>query len=365
MRQSNTLAIMRKLCYKRRGFVFFPARPLARRIAAVAGLLVGMCLTGRCESLRIVISGDGRSQYPWSEQRSEDEDGMNKTINREIQQAVLDEKAQVMLWTGDLVNVTDNEPGTLKRRLEAWRGVMQPLYDAGVVVLPVRGNHEVFRYTDQSFQPAPIPEATNVWNSVFTGQYALPDNGPDGEKNLSFFFSGDSTLIVGLDQYENKWHSVNQAWLNQVLQDHRKPFIFVFGHEPAFMAGNHRDQDTLAADPAKRNAFWESLVHAGVQAYFCGHDHFYDHKEVVRSGENSGQVHQVTAGTAGAPFYKSVAFDGNKSGWALTQKEHVDYTCGYLLAEISESKVIITFKERYSSGKYLPKDSFVCNASLP
>lgn len=58
--------------------------------------------------------------------------------------------------------------------------VMQPLYDAGVGVYPIRGNHEDCG-----------PKA--VWDNVFTGPYALPNNGPcveDAECDDLLFCNG-------------------------------------------------------------------------------------------------------------------------------------------------------------------------------
>lgn len=323
-----------------------------RVLAIVVGSLIGLCSTGYSETLRIVISGDDRADIR--------HDGFNKVIVHEIRDAVLKEKADILLWTGDLVNAPRGDPAKFERGLTAWRDAMKPLYDRGLVLLPVRGNHEKVGYDpdDQSHSEIEILHAEAIWNKVFSGRYALPANGPSHEKNLSFYYVRHSALIIGLDQYTNR-HSVNQLWLDQVLKDHKRPFIFVYGHEPAFMAGNHKDKDTLAAEPSKRDAMWESLIHAGVRLYFCGHDHFYDHMKVVRAnGEPGPEMHQFTAGTAGAPFYKSGSYSATDQKWTRSRVQHIDGKFGYILVEVDGNKAMITFKEQTSAGVYNAMDSY-------
>jgi hypothetical protein len=293
--------------------------------------------------MRIVVAGDGRADYVF---RPEDKDGLNTTINREMAQAVLDEKADMFLWTGDLVNVTNNDSATFKHDLLAWRAIMQPVYDHKIPVLPVRGNHELM-----------CPEPEKAWDDVFSGNYALPANGPSNAENLTFYCVRGPVLVVGVDEYATGRETIDQTWLDQVLREHPEPFIFVYGHEPAFMDGHH--PDTLDAHPANRDAMWESLIRAGARVFFCGHDHFYDHMVVVRATGDAGpEMHQFTAGTAGAPFYHGGPYAGANSYWKLTQVKHIENTYGYNLIEIKGNTATITFKGRVAPGKYVVMDSF-------
>ena len=327
------------------------------------------------EPLRIVIAGDGRAEYPspspypYKSPRAEDEDGINKVITREMVQAVLNEKAKTLLWTGDLTNVSEGDAATFERQLLAWREIVQPLYDHDVTVLPARGNHEVVWYdpNDKTYTARSIPDAKKTWDKVFSGRYALPANGPPDEKNVSFYYTTGSALCVGLDQYQEgetpARHAINQAWFDQVLHDHKKPFVFAYGHEPAFAASiKHESKDTLAADLPKRNDFWESLINAGARAYFCGHDHFYDHMSIVRDGADPGpEMHQLIAGTAGAPFYDPAKYSSSP-GWKLSSVHHVK-TYGYTVIEIDGNKATITFKGRTAPDRYEVMDSFSYSVS--
>ncbi len=310
-----------------------------------------MLLSGlaAAEKWCFVVAGDGRSDP--KAHRPEDKSGINTLITSEICQAVQDEKAKFMMWTGDLVIGYEKEPKAFEAELKAWRDIMQPLYDKKIGVLACRGNHD-----------AGSAEAWPVWDKVFSGKYAMPGNGPVGEKNLTFYYTRGNVLAIGLDQYTEKGEAINQPWLDDVLKKHHKPLIFSMGHEPAFMDGAHKD--TMDASPEKRDAFWTSLINAGSRVFFCGHDHLYDHMVVTKaSGEPGPEMHQFVAGTAGAPFYKQGEYAGNNTGWSLKRIKHVDKTYGYMLVEIDGKKATVTFKGRTSPGHYEAMDSFTYTAN--
>ena len=267
-------------------------------------------------------------------------------ITGEIAKAVVQEKAKFLMWTGDLVYGYTKTAEEFETQLTTWRDLMKPVYDKKIPVLACRGNHE-----------AGAKDSESVWRKVFSGKYALPGNGPLTEKNLSYFYGKGNVLAISLDQYTFGKEEINQPWLNQVLVDHKKPFIFAMGHEPAFMDGSHKD--TMDADPAKRDAFWGSLIDAGARVFFCGHDHLYDHMMVTKAGGNPGpELHQFVAGTAGAPFYKQGDYSGNNEGWSLRLLKHIDNTYGYIVVTIDSKRATITFKGRTAPGKYAEMDSF-------
>src|SRR5207302_1341781 len=101
------------------------------------------------------------------------------------------------------------------------------------------------------------------------------------------------------------------------------------------------------------------------RVYFCGHDHFYDHMKVQQAGIPLGtEMHQFTAGTAGAPFH-SHAFYAKDEGWNLKQAKHIDRVYGYILVTIDGNKATIEFKGRESNGEYKVKDSFFYTVRSP
>jgi len=311
------------------------------RILVVA--LACLSVAAQAQKWRFVVAGDGRSDP--KNNRPEDKDGVNVLITGEVAQAVLKENAKFLLWTGDLA-YGSQDPDVFEKMLITWRDLMQPLYDKKIPVLCCRGNHELI-----------CKNSEQVWNKVFSGPYALPNNGPDGEKNLSFFYGKGDVLAIGLDQYKQEKETIDQTWLDEVLTKHRKPFIFAFGHEPAFMDGAHKDN--LDSHPLRRDAFWESLIKAGSRVFFCGHDHLYDHMAVTRAtGAPGPELHQIVAGTAGAPFYKIGEYSGNNTIWKLRRVKHIDETYGYLIVEIDGKTATIIFKGRTAPGVYKEMDRY-------
>ena len=313
-----------------------------RKLASL--LLLALLASAQADKFCFVVAGDGRSDSKLN--RPEDKNGINVVITSEIAQAVLSEKARFLLWTGDLAVGYAKDPAVFESQLMDWRTIMTPLYVAGVKVLPCRGNHDMSS-----------TDAEKVWHKVFSGPYALPGNGPHGEKNLSFFHEEGPVLAIGLDQYQaGAMETVDQEWLDSVLKSHKKPFVFAIGHEPAFMDGAHAD--TMDADAAKRDTFVQALIRAGGRTFFAGHDHLYDHM-IVKSGNGRGpEFHQFVAGTSGAPFYTPGEYKGNNTGWSLTRAKNIPQTYGYLLVEIDGKKCTITFKGRVAPGRYEAMDSW-------
>jgi hypothetical protein len=327
----------------------------------IAAVLLTSPLWGQTKPVRILIAGDGRADYPdprdpkhLPSPRSEDKNGFNDIVTTEIRDAVRKEKANIFLWTGDISNVLKDDAQTLERQLKAWRHIMEPLYQTGVKVLPTRGNHEISWY-DQNFNEQNISDATRIWTRVFSGRYALPTN---NAQELSFYYVRKPVLFIGLDTYESQEkHLINQDWLEKVLEQNKQRFIFAYCHEPAFAAGGRHDSnDTLARWREKRDLMWRTLYQAGARVFFCGHDHFYDHM-IATHQDGCCEMHQLTAGTAGAPFYCHGSYPPEEK-WNLKAVRHFDFTYGYILVTINGNTATIAFKGRTPNGEYIEKDSF-------
>jgi hypothetical protein len=321
--------------------------------------------------LIIAVAGDGRAEYQWNPHRACDEKGINKWVTTAIAKAIANDNASILLWTGDIVNVNGPTDGSLLGDgIDDWRDSMRPLYDKNVKVWPVRGNHEVYRYVSkENYDGVLIQDAPAIWKQKFP---EIPQTDPKSADGLSFYSVQGSALIVGLDDYAGadseplkRKHSIDQTWLNQVLQkNQQQPFKFVFGHEAAIMAGHHADDDTLSANSDTRNSFVQSLMDAKA-LYLCGHDHFYDRMSIARL---SSAMFQITAGTAGAPFYPPGQYAGS-AVWKLDRAAHIDNVYGYVLIKVEGDQATVTFKGAPASCfgttglvKFEPLDEIVCGS---
>ncbi len=287
--------------------------------------LVGGTTIRAGDTTRFIVTGDSRGSSS----------GINSTILSEMVQATISEHAEFILFVGDLV-YGSSDSSRLQSELMQWRSVMQPLYDAGIGVFPVRGNHDAGN--------------RNVWDIVFSGQYALPNNGPAGEENVTFSYTTKNILIVGVDEYMNT-NRVNQSWIDSLFAGNSLPHVFVLGHAPAFKV---RHTDCLDDYPGNRNTFWHSLANEQVKLYFCGHDHFYDHMRLDDGdADTTNDVHQIIVGAAGAPLRSDGSYNGNNGDWT-PQRVHHEASYGYILVEVNDWEVTLTWKHRVSPGVYEP-----------
>lgn len=301
-------------------------------------LLLAVALTGCAEPpWKFIVTGDSRGS----------DNGVNKTILSEIADEIVNNKVDFVLISGDLVNgYVDQSP--LQSQLNNWRNTMEPVYNAGIGVYVVRGNHDVGK-----------PPGTAAWNNIFKNKFSLPKNGPASERNLTYSVKHKNAFIVGLDQYINL-RRVNQTWLDAQLEANTKPHVFLFGHEPAFKALH---KDCLDDYPSDRDKFWASIEKSGGRTYFCGHDHFYNHACIDGDGDPNNDIHQFIAGTAGAPLYDWPGiYDGNNSNYTI-ENIYQSKQYGYCLVEIDGLDVTLTWMERAAAGKYIVKEVWTYTAA--
>ncbi len=298
--------------------------PLLGRLAGLA--LVAACWAGGAfaqdQKWTFVVFGDSRGTGT--------SDPINKPILTELARATanLSPRPAFVLVPGDLVYA-----GNLSF-FQSWTNIMAPVYQAGIGVYPVIGNHD--------------SSDVNAFKAVFGRD--LPDNGPPGETNRTYALCYSNALVLVLDEYISA-HRVNQPWVNAVLATNTRPHVFAMGHEPAFKL-NHTD--CLDDYPSNRNVFWTSLRDSGCRLYFAGHDHFYDHIRLDdQDGNPDNDVHQMIVGTAGAPFHSDDRYNGNNAPWTPVRLRH-EAQYGYVLVELDGLNVTATWYHRIAPNSYAP-----------
>lgn len=301
---------------------------MSKNRSKLVGILITLILisnTSNAQDLwRFIITGDSRGS----------DTGVNSVILSEIADEIVSRDVDLFLFAGDLI--TGNMgmgSSTLEEQLVHWLDIMSPVYDAGIGVYVIRGNHE-----DGNFFPD-----VSVWHDVMSGPYAMPNNGPANEGNLTYSVSHKNAFIAGLDQYVNE-NRVNQAWLDGQLAANSNPHVFVFGHLPAFRS---MPRECLDSYPQKRDAFWMSLKDAGARMYFCSHDHYYDHARIDDAdGDAANDLHQYIIGTAGAPLYSyPITYEGDNSSM-VPVNVHRREGYGYVLVEIDGLDVSVRWMQR-------------------
>jgi predicted phosphodiesterase len=302
--------------------------------------IVSLTVSAGEPSWRFIVTSDSQGKNP--------SNSMNTAILSELAAEIVKKRVDFVLFCGDLVYGCVDQV-KLESQFKTWRDTMQPVYDAGIGVYVVRGNHDVGD-----------PPGTTAWNNVFKDKFTLPANGPAGEKNLTYSFRHKNAFVVGIDEYV-RLRQVNQEWLDTQFAANTNPHVFVFGHIPAFKTSY---KDCLYDYMVKRDMFWASIEKGGGRTYFCGHDHFYNHARVDDDGDPNNDIHQYIIGTAGAPLYD---WQGNyEKNWGCTVKGiYHSKNYGYCLVEIDGLDVTVTWMERVGAGKYEARDVWNYTATVP
>ena len=251
---------------------------MKHNILILISLLLVSSIASAWESWTFIVTADSRSE-------SHDINlGVNVPILTELTQEVLSKTPDLFLFAGDLVmgNTTQE---LLEEELMQSRQVMQPVYEAGIPVYVVRGNHD-----------GGNSSTTTAWNNVFKDEtasggldYSLPQNGPSGEENLTYSVAHKNAFFLALDECTTVNHSKNyvvQSWIDTELASNTRQHVFSFGHYTVFKML----WDSMGDHPTERNAFLQSLRDAGSHAYFCGHEHFYHHAQPTTTEIRTAQL---------------------------------------------------------------------------
>jgi hypothetical protein len=279
--------------------------------------------------------------------------GINDQIIKNLSNEIVKENCDLVLVPGDMINgwldnraVISAPYAYYRHQFHNWTMAMDPVYKKNIRIYAVRGNHEDgpvnFSQKEQHevapYNTYPDSKLINAFIETFGFNKQLqignPINGPAGEVNLTYSFTHKNAFFIGLDEY-TKPHRVNQKWLDDQLKMNTKPFVFVFGHEPAFQISH---PDCLAYYSANRSQFWNSIGRAGCQIYFCGHDHLYDRAHIRDSSDNI--IYQMVV-SSGAP---------NK-GWKPPYSDdsvigdfHSNNSSGYVLVTIQDNDALVEWK---------------------
>ena len=181
------------------------------------------------------------------------------------------------------------------------RDLIDSRFGKATIWWTVPGNHD----THSSYQMAWLrDEFTKGHNKHVPLKSMVLHPGPEGCAETTYSFDHGNVHFVMLNEY---WNGKTEPgsdyatagdivpalreWLEGDLKATNKPFVFVYGHEPAFPQHRHVG-DSLDQNPVNRDAFWALLAKYKVQALFNGHIHYY-YKE-TKDG-----VIQISDGAAG------------------------------------------------------------------
>jgi len=331
--------------------------------------IVGICLLlmphlahGAGSTWRFVVMGDTRDRT------MNTLTGISPDLSK-MAEAIAAERPDLVIHTGDLCNgyyTTKETPmhGRFREMFRNWKAAVKPIYDydnkKGIPLYPVRGNHEDGELITN-------PELKKAYEEEIAS--FLPQNGPEGEKGLTYRVTHKGAEFIALDEYADKKAAVvrgyvNQRWLNDEFARDKQPFVFVYCHTPAYKVGNYHQSPfpNLYSHPEHRDALWKSFKMAGVSAYFCGHIHFYCR------GAIDG-IEQIVIGNGGAD---TVVFDAKKVEKAVEihyprvpYMSAADVQTGYAVITVDEHAGVATGVQKVlnnKTGKWEEGDTFTLKA---
>jgi hypothetical protein len=305
------------------------------------------------EQWKFAVFGDTRG----NNENLSGKSGINDTIVEAIAEAIVNDSCDLVLVPGDMINGWwANGSTSYSDQFTNWKNAMDPIYSANITVYTVRGNHEdgpSMYPPEPPYSPDPDPDLKAAYIEAFSGDN--PDNGPVGEKDLTYTFTYKNAFFVGLDEYVTPY-KVNLTWLEHQFAENSQPHIFVFGHDPAFQVIH---PDCLAFYPADRDAFWNSIGDAGGHTYFCGHDHFYNRAYIQDKSGN--KIYQLLVGSCGAPTKN---WNGSYNDPDVVA-EYYSNESGYTLVTIDSETATFEWKSWNGTGdpNWITRDKFTINVA--
>jgi hypothetical protein len=181
------------------------------------------------------------------------------------------------------------------------RKIIDEEFGANAIWYPVAGNHDSDNPSD--------PDMKWIREEFHSLPYIV-NSGPVNCEETTYSFDFKNAHFVVLNEYYDGAGDTKAdgnivpellLWLKNDLDKNTKPFVFIFGHEPAFPMPDEywkkirHHGDSLDKYPENRDAFWNLLEDKRVAAYICGHTHCYSHYR-----RDGGKVWQVVA--AACPY---------------------------------------------------------------
>lgn len=295
-------------------------RSLLFRTSLLLSLLTLFLCRWPAAGWNFIYVADSRSP-DWSLQ-------VNTQILGEVALAIRKEAPAFVVFGGDMANFAN------EAAYREWTNAMSPVYEAGIPVYPLVGNHEL----------SDVPGFIAMFGP------AIPDNGPPEELDRTYAIGYSNALVLVLDQFmPGRYHQVNLPWIESVLSTNTRPHVFAVAHEPAFKINR---SGGLHDFPAERNRFWNLLRMGGGRIYFCGHDHFYDRMRLDDGdGDPDNDLWQLVVATAGAPLYPDGPANGPNAPWTPVRVfHHANY--GYVRIDVEEGQVTTSWRARLETNVF-------------
>ncbi len=229
--------------------------------------------------------------------------GLNYDVMPQIVQDMNALDPAMVFFVGDLIGGYY----TIDPHQEAWEAWVAEAYALNAEIYAVPRNHDFF----------PGWPVYDAWLETF--DWLPTHNSPPGQEGMTYHVDyGGSRFISVLTDSEWGQTTPDQDWLDGVLADpdtQSADHVFVFSHHPVSFS---------TAEPLGNtsDAFWQSLLGAGADAYFCGHWHRYQPSQLGGGGD----TWETIIGTGGGSLYDPARAYQQIKGFLLVEVDDAQVT---------------------------------------
>ncbi|MDF2500173.1 MAG: metallophosphoesterase [Anaerosporomusa subterranea] len=223
--------------------------------------------------------------------------GDSQSINYDTWRSTLQNAHQAQPGAAFITNVGDLvDVGQDYAQWHSWFTAGKGIIDS-IPVMPIPGNHESYTVERKFSMP-----------TLFTAQFSLPLNGPEGMQEQAYSFNYGDVHFVMLDSQAGEQKQFlpdllarQKVWLEKDLAQTTKRFTIVFIHRPLY------DNKTFRDNIAIRETLTPLFDAHQVDVVFTGHDHVYARTYPVHNSEVSpdGTIY-VATGRSGSKSYSTV-----------------------------------------------------------
>lgn len=285
--------------------------------------------------------------------------GVNSKAFNRIVDEITEQRPDMLFFCGDGISgYTQGNRDELDNQYAFLRGIESRLFEKGIYVFPVEGNHEMqdinpknsrtsaqvsneeaWRENNGDILPnkelwekiLKTPFASSAWRDINFARIG-DDSVSTDQSKLSYSFDLKGTHFIVVNTYAvGSESSVPLERLKEDIFDARRrgmKHIFIFGHQPAFTYKYDKDTAPRGLDLnlLSRDRFWK-LINESKATYFCGHDHLFD-----ASQPSGGEAYQIIVGPSGGEFHTQEPVTNPnlmKFSWATVKvyksgKVHID-----------------------------------------
>ena len=171
--------------------------PVLLMIAVVSGAVISIAFA---ESWKFAVTDDSRAVAADNNSLGVAANTLGILVNDIKNQSV-----DFVIFPGDMVTGETNNTSRLNKMMDSWNAIVKPLYDDGIPIYTVRGNHEYNPLAKGAKNPV------DPSNGPYLSHFPLPIIATSIDGGFTYAFTHKNARFFGFDQYINRKSSFNNT----------------------------------------------------------------------------------------------------------------------------------------------------------